>query len=96
MGTFQSLVSIVLVHKNIVYTQQFSTVQEVCRLPTVGEGLDVLFWPVGWAGARAKACIFAKQKLQLERALQIRAKYTNRSQTNGMSNLKHQIGHSCL
>ena len=42
MGTFQSLVSIMLVHENIVYTQQFSTVREAHDLPLVG-GLDVLF-----------------------------------------------------
>lgn len=42
MGTFQSLVPIMLVHEDIVYTQQFSTVREVCDLPPVG-GLDVLF-----------------------------------------------------
>ena len=42
MGTFQSLVPIMLVHEDIVYTQQFSTVRKVCDLPPVG-GLDVLF-----------------------------------------------------
>jgi hypothetical protein len=65
MGTFQSLVSVMLVHENIVYTQEFSTVREVHDLSPVG-GLDVLFWPVGLAGARAKACIFAKWSFSRE------------------------------
>jgi hypothetical protein len=83
-----------LVHEDIVYTQQFSTVREVCDLSPMG-GLDVLFWPVGLAGARAKVCIFPERRASVESPMNPHQAHQS-SQTNGISNLKHQIAHSCL